>query len=306
MSGALPLRAAEVDQQKAAARAAFERGIACGTAPCACQNFEASVLLYERPSTWVKVGLCKRERNDNAAAWSAFARAHELNQQDSATFRPELQREIEEEQAKTPRLKLELSEPLPGLEVFLDGTRIDIKAGEEVGIARGEHEVETRATGREPNKAVLVVDAPRAYRIPLPVDSTTNEVQVESTPSVLTTDSLASNGSTQRVAGIVVGGAGVVALGLAAFFGVKTLKLVDQSEPYCGSEGCDREGKNLLDRASGTQTAGILLGVGGALAAAGGCALYFTAAPSSTTGAATSPRLGLGLEGLGVRGGVWW
>jgi hypothetical protein len=61
----------------------------------------------------------------------------------------------------------------------------------------------------------------------------------------------------------VVGGAGIAALGTAGFFGLRTIDLVNQSNPDCDPTGCGTKGSNLRREARDYQTvAWVLAGSG--------------------------------------------
>src|ERR1041385_61715 len=74
---------------------------------------------------------------------------------------------------------------------------------------------------------------------------------------------------TKRVVGWALGGAGIVALGVGAYFGIRTLSLVSDAD--CDAQNrCSQSGVDTIDRASGTQTAGfVAVGVGAALLTGG-------------------------------------
>jgi hypothetical protein len=266
------------------------------------------LLRFERVSNLLKVGVCKRQRGDSAGAWRSFVRARELNNAEPAAFRPDLEREIEEEQAQMPRLKIELSAPPADLTLLLDGVRLEAKPGEEVGISAGEHQLEALADGYETWKGPLVVGLPGVYPVHIPLRPLPSEPEpIPVREPVVREAPAPADDSTQRIAGVAVGTAGLAAAGLAVFFGVRTLVLLRDSDEFCNGGVCtDQRGVDLINDAGRSQTAGIVLGIAGALAVAGGGALYFTAAPSNEDTAAAPLRFRVGLQGLGVRSGIWW
>jgi serine/threonine-protein kinase len=87
-----------------------------------------------------------------------------------------------------------------------------------------------------------------------------------------------SSGGAGRTVGFALGGLGVVGLGVGAYFGVRTLSLVSDSDPYCRHPGgaCEDAGIRLRERASDAQTAAIIAASVGSAALAAGAILIFT------------------------------
>lgn len=113
-------------------------------------------------------------------------------------------------------------------------------------------------------------------------------------------------GSTQRIVGVVVGGAGVVALGMGTVFGLNALSKNSDSNMngHCDSSGCDVTGRQLRNDALSAATASTVAIVAGAALIMGGAVLWFTAR------APTTPRVGLagfltGRDGSIVLRGSW-
>jgi hypothetical protein len=105
---------------------------------------------------------------------------------------------------------------------------------------------------------------------------------LESTPSGL---------RGQRLAAVVVGGAGAVAAGVGAVLAFSANSTYDSSNPHCTPDNfCDAEG--IDSRNSAMQKGRIATGllIGGGVAFAAGVGLWLTA-PSGRTDRATAPRL---------------
>jgi len=81
----------------------------------------------------------------------------------------------------------------------------------------------------------------------------------------------------QAVLGVAVFGAGVVGLGLGAFFGVRALEAKGESALYCVGNDCEAAGVGLRSTALTNGNLSTAFLVGGVLAAAGGFALWWTA-----------------------------
>jgi hypothetical protein len=96
-----------------------------------------------------------------------------------------------------------------------------------------------------------------------------------------------------------VGGAGIVALGVAGYFGVKTLVLVNAASPHCPDGECDDEGYRMVEDANTAQTIGfVVAGVGAALVGTG-IAICLTAPSDGAPRASAVLRLSPGGAALG-------
>ena len=133
----------------------------------------------------------------------------------------------------------------------------------------------------------------------------------ETTPAVIPSPVTRHSGHTQRVAGIVLTGVGVVGIAIGAVFGVMTIDDWSHSKSECASStSCTSLGfaRATADRQSAFRAATVSnVGfIAGGAVLATGIALWLTA-PSSTDDATTAvriaPSLGPGLAGLAVAGG---
>jgi hypothetical protein len=165
----------------------------------------------------------------------------------------------------------------------------------------------TVAAGSKNDVAITLVpeSPPEPATTPAPVAATATGAAASSKPAATVppedrgVPGQKPASSSQRTFAYVVGGAGVVTLGVAGFFGIQTLLLVNESNDHCDSSGaCDHEGIRLNRDAADAQTAGLVCaGIGAALVgvAAG---LYFTA--PSPVNAGKNARWGVALDARGA------
>jgi hypothetical protein len=108
----------------------------------------------------------------------------------------------------------------------------------------------------------------------------------------------------QRPTGLVIGGAGVLALGVGAVFGFLALSAKSDMDNHCGSAinappgKCDPQGLSSHDDASSRATLSTILVAGGAALAAGGALLFFTAPNAGSS----APQVGIGPQSIWIRG----
>jgi hypothetical protein len=179
-------------------------------------------------------------------------------------------------------------------------------------VASGRILVEIRAAGFETARRVLevppgahehetiaLVESPRAAAPPAAPPSLAPET-AEHPLARMTRDASSgpapetSRRSTERVAGLVVAGAGLLSVGVGAYFGIEALANNGDSDPYCGRGGkneCTASGVAFRQTAVRDGNVSTIFLGAGAAAVLGGAVLWFTA---PTAGGA---RVGVGFDG---------
>lgn len=254
-----------------------------------------------------------------------------------------IEREFALLRPRIPRLRIVVVDPPSGLTIRRNGNLVPRAVlGESLPVDPGVHEISLEAPGYAAQRTTVTVSEGKApnedievsFRGRLEPSSPTiggaSVVAITPVPAISTPASLAAAaaarqqavdsrapgtgahsfrgggadaGSGQRTAGFIVGSAGLVGLGGAGYFGLRTLDLVGKSNPYCDHPGgaCEEEGMSYREQASRAQTAGIVLaGIGGA-ALITGITLLLTADSSSRMRAAA-----LSLGPTAVSGSVKW
>lgn len=296
---ARPAFAEPTSDERAMAEALFEDGrrlMAEGKFPEACVKLEESQRLDPGGGTLLNVALCHESLGKTATAWAEFREALALARKDG---REDRQRFAEEHLALLePRLSrivvsVAKGAEIVGLEVKRDGAPVARAAwGTPIPADPGVHVITATAPGRAPFQATLTLDPAggksEAIEVPLLAPATTAD---EPPPS--------EGPSTQRLAGYVVGGLGLVAVGVGSYFGVRAIGREQDANDRCSETTCpDRDALSASEDANDFATVANI-GVGGGLALLGVGALLVWTAPSGES--ATSARL---TPALGPRGGA--
>jgi hypothetical protein len=278
----------------------------------ACPKLAESQRLDPAVGTLLYLAECYEKNGQTASAWATFELAAAEGRKDNQAEREKIAKE--RAQQLVGRLShLTIVVPAAAKVVGLTIRRDDIDVGAPswdtaLPVDPGQHVVQASAPGKKPWVTALEVGQDAAsvvLEIPVLEDAASEspaaaEPQpaappiapvVGSTPeSPASKDSVSNSGNTQRIAGLAIGGAGVVGLGVGTVLAVMAQSKETDSEKYCAPNDpsrCTQRGVDILEEARGLNTTGnILLGVGGLLVVSG-AVLYLTAPGASE--AAKSP-----------------
>lgn len=286
----------------------------------ACKKFSQSAELQPRASSLVKVGICNRRAGHNVAAWHALNRARGLNAPSSPTYRPLLEEEIQGELRKIPVLDVSVTANISGLALSLDGAAMDpTLLGTALPVEFGEHQIVATAPGYKRSSVTVRVEHERAYDIaltmalePASISTHSHRAAAKAAPSSVPDSRSSLHATTprpsdRRALGIAIGGLGAAGLAVGGALALATLNRVGDSNGYCPypDGSCDAEGVVLRERASGLQTAGIAVSVGGGLALATG--IYLILLPERrTSDEAARPRASVAISGTRMAARWHW
>jgi tetratricopeptide (TPR) repeat protein len=302
---------------RAAAEALFNQGrelMSAGKLAEACPKFEASQQLDPGLGTMLNLAECYEKTGRTASAWAEYREAISLARAAGSKVRQDLA--TERAQALQERLSTLTIRAMTGdgasaeLEVRRDGVPVQpAELGAPIPVDPGEHTIEARAPGKQPwsskvhvgaDSAKVQVDipplAPAGASSPTPTEPSRASATLAT--SMPPADS-PSSGSAQRTAGIVAGGAGIVGLGLGAFFGLQASGKWSDAKDRCrsGTFECSREALALRTSAQSRANVSTVAFIAGGALLAAGVVLYFTA-PSQKT----SVALALGPSSAFVQG----
>ena len=320
---ACPSRAsAQGASSQAAAQALFDEGkrlMTAGALAEACPKFAESQKLDPGAGTLLNLAACYERNGQTASAWATYTdaaiAAERGNRADWATKARQKAAALQPKLSKLSILVPHTSE-VAGLEVKRDGAVIG--AGEwalPIPVDPGPHVVEASAPSRKKwtttvqvgtSKDQVAVSVPSLEdaEVPAPVAASTTAPNPTSAPPA---EPERSNGSTQRVLGLGLVGAGVVGVAIGGLFGLNAKSKNDDAKAFCnGDESrCSAPGVAAVNDAKSSATISTVAFLAGGAALIGGAALFLTA-PKSTPTTASAPRLQAswmpGGAGLTMRG----
>jgi len=280
----------------------------------ACPKYAESYRLDPRLGALLHWADCLEQDGKLASAYAAFRDAVELAERSGdrrSDFAVARVRSLE------PRLsRVVIEAPNGGLPknatIQLDSLSI-VASGLGVGIAvdPGEHTVRASAPGFEPfTSSLLSSDAGQVQRVTIP--TLRRLVPAAPLPAPGARSSLASGPAdrpviapptpaaeradrSQKWLGASVGGAGIAALGVGAFFFSRMLGKLDQRDELCPRDPCptntDRDRvRSLEGEARSAEAWALGLSIGGAIAVVAGTVLYFRSPSDTAAVRAWRPR----------------
>jgi hypothetical protein len=271
----------------AAAQALFEeaqRRVAAGHYEQACAKFKASYSLDPAGGTMLNLADCLERQGRFASAWSTFKDALVQEQRDGrgerVTFAEEHIRALE---GKLAYLTIEVPAAANAqeLSIEVDGTPLASAAwGTPLPVDPGEHVVRARAPGYAPFEQTVSIGTERGAKQTLELPPLQADVAAATAPAPVGIESstgVEDAGASRypaRTWGYVTGAAGVVALGMGSYFGLRAFSLWDDRQKQCVG-GCSDEAKKAGDDAGDAATVATVGVTGGLLLLAAGTAMIF-------------------------------
>jgi len=321
--------------ERAIAESLYDRGrrqMDDGQVTTACETFAESQRLDPGTGTLLNLASCHEAAGKLASAWVEFREAIATLRHEKRTDR--LRYALDHLAAVEPRLAyvtISVPEAAQGHApvVTLDGRILGPAAwGVAIPVDAGWHEALAQSDAGGPWRATIKIRDGQRRRLDVPsrieLAGTTIVDEDDGVPVTTTARAAASlepppspelrEGSTKsrapsnrrRVAGLVVAGAGVLALGFGAYAGWRAHDLWGQRNLECPMDACTAEGVRLGSRAVSTSTVATWTIVGGVVAlGAAALLLLWPASPApvggTTARADATPRMRVG-GALGANG----
>ena len=316
---------------KAAAEALFDDGLKLmevGKYHEACEKLRESQAIEPGIGTLLYLGECYAKTGRTASAWASFREAASAAQAQGQTARARAgTARADELEPQLSRLRIKagpVNQGIEGFVVTLGSTRLSTGVlGSAFPVDPGEHQVSASAPGYDTWRGTVNVTGP-AVNVELvvpplaasvaPMAGATPTAQSGPGGPALAQASGAAGGddassSDLRLAGLVVGGAGVVALGLGTYFGLSAISDESRLEGLCRDNVNDRgecrsnEALSVEEDRDQSALLSSVFVVGGLGAVVAGAILYFAAPDAQEEAAAISLTVDVATHG---RGGALW
>ncbi len=262
------------DEQEATAQLLYEeamKAIDAGDYESACPKLEKSLAIEDAMGARFYLAECYEKTGRFASAWTNYVRVAEQAHNEGEAKREEFARKRAKDvrsKVGTARLELDPATKTLAIEVTRNGETVSAAVVEApIPLDAGEHTFVVTAPGHEPFTGKVTVEDGAEATLAIPAlepraDDGSNETPV-------TTDDASL--STLTIAGIAVGGLGVV--GMAASIGIAAAAKGDYDaalEDHCVDGRCTPAGIEATNDARSTGTIGtVVFGVGAGVTAVG-------------------------------------
>ena len=302
----------------------------------ACPKLAESQQLDPATGTLLALALCHQGQGWTASAWRELHQVLDAalrdNRADRAKFAREQIAAIEPTLSKLTVVVADPAAATKGLHVERDAKPLDrTEWGRPVPVDPGTHVVAANAPGKKPwstqveiapqadARIVLVpalddanAQAPPASSSAAPAESTPPSSIVVPSASVGVAPSTAKAGheqkrgaSARRTAGFAVGGVGIIALGIGAFFGVTTYSESSQARNLCPQPTCTNQQGLSADDAAKRDAWIADFGVGLGIVGVGvGILMIATGGEKHPQAAHIAPLVGRDVAGVAL--GTTW
>lgn len=300
-----PLAASAQTQDAAAATTLFQRAreaAKAGDYATAVQKLEESYRLDPAVGTLLNLADAHEHLGHLATATRMWKRALEALPP-SDDRRPVVSKRVASLTPRVPRISISLAAGAPvGASVARDGAALDAGAlGVEAHVDPGEHLIVVTAPGREERRYPITLAEGALERLVVDVGPPLAEVPAQSGSS--------SRGSKLRIAGYAVGGAGVLAAGVAIATGVMLPSRKETVDAHCGAavglpaSQCDKTGYDAAQSGKGLSSVNTIAWAAAAGAVAAGVTLIIVGSVNREKPAASLDlRLSPGLAGVTLGG----
>jgi hypothetical protein len=251
----------------------------------------------------IELADCYARAGKTASAYAEYRATHELASKIGDKRGREARDRADALESHLSKLIVILDGPaqVKGMQIFRDGVAMDAtELGRWTPVDPGMHTILVTAPERKPWERRVRIAAEGG------TESVTVPVLHDDGDSSAPVDPVTREGRTQRTVGLILGGAGVAALGVGALFGLRANAKLDESNAngHCKDNNCDAFGLELRSQQHTAATTATVSFIAGAVALGTGAAVFFTA-PSG----APVRRVGVtpvGPQGAGVTvGGIF-
>jgi len=302
----------------------------------ACPKLEESQRLDPGGGTLLHLALCREHEGKIATAWAtyqdALANAKRDNRKDRAKI---AQARIDVLEKRLPKLKIRVSSKnrkIPGFKISRDELSVgEAQWGESFPVDPGTRTITARADGYKSwtsNVEIPIASQETIVEVP-DLEAEPSAAPPGPAPGVVETPHVTpsspppppnvdrprkdpesdGSGDTQRTAGFIVGGIGVLGITVGSVFGFMSIAKQSEADEKCKAPDfkvCNRSGIATGEDADTLGNISTIAFIGGGLFAVGGAILYFTAPSAPPSKAATTPRItpmvGAQGGGLSLRG----
>jgi hypothetical protein len=250
----------------------------------ACPKLAESFRLDPGTGALLALAFCHEGEGKLASAWSDFAEVATRSKQEGRADRADLARgKMKELEPRLPMLTIAIApggEKIRDLEIKRDGTVVGSGSlATAVAVDPGQHVINATAPGHKPFSETisLGVGDKRTATVPLLDAADVPAAAVASASMAASDESVTASGGMPptRIAGLAIGGLGVVGIAIGSVFGLRAISLNKTSQADCTTDSfCNPQGKDARNDARSAGTVSTLAFVGGGVLVGAGVTLF--------------------------------
>lgn len=235
--------------------------------PEACRKLEESQRLDPRDGTLLNLAVCHEEEGKIATAWVEFQEALAAARRAKRWDRISLaNRHLKGLKDKIPNLTIEVAPgaAVEGFELRRNGVLIAEPVwGTPVPVDPGEHSLEAVAPERLPWQSTFEVLVGEEKTVVVPVLEEKPKPPPPKPKPKPAPKPKPPPPESRRPAAYIAGGAGVLAIGVGTYFGLRAISKSNESDDHCRGTLCDQTGLDRNDEAKNAATiSNIAFGLG--------------------------------------------
>lgn len=251
----------------------------------ACPAFEQSMKLDPAIGTQLNIAKCYEDWGRIGKALVAYRAAEKMAKDAKDPREPKIHALVEALDPNVPRLTIKLPKDAnpTGIVVRLDSQPMTT-FGQQLIIDPGPHTIEYTIDGGPKKQRTIPVE--RGGDSEITLDIPKDRVLEKETDVEPSTETPTAPGRNQRIGGVMLAGAGVIAIGVSSVMTLSAKgKYDDALEMYCmnAKNMCDPMGLEATHDARKTANTATVIFLVGAAAVGGGVALYLLAPKAATT-----------------------
>lgn len=251
----------------------------------ACPKLAQSYQIDAAGGTALLLAICYEKQGKLASAWARYSDALALAKRDSREDRERRAREgLDSVESKLSYIDLKIdpaTQAIAGVKLSIDGTELPAISDTRLPVDAGKHQVTIRAPNYESWHAEVTVGGPsvtESISVPplqsKPLAAPTTTVQSPHATPVLTADSSQSQERVTnrnfRTTAYVIGGAGLAAVAVGSYFGIRAFQLNNDANAICPAKQCSSDKSTAVtksgDALSNAHLADAFIGIGSAAA----------------------------------------
>ncbi len=248
----------------------------------ACEAFEKSYKLDPGLGAQLNIAKCYEDWGKIGRAFTVYRAAEKAAMDADDPRAPKIHELVVALEPSVPRLTLNVPADAPAsLKVTLDGKPVDT-FGEAFVVDPGPHTIEWWVQGSAKKDKIVPIDRGGESEVSLdiPAASADGGAHIAQHGETGATATTSTPGRGQRIAGIALGGAGVIAIGVSSYMALSARGTYnDALDTYCGGmkNTCDATGLAETHDARSTANKATIVFFAGVALVAGGAALYLLA-----------------------------